>query len=116
MFKKLALAAVSVFAIACGGGGGGGALFCTFSTGGTQSCAGYSGLTGAERTAEETACKDESGTTASSCPSSGLVGCCTTKASGSGQTFTTEACYYAGTAADLQSACTSANGTWSTSS
>jgi hypothetical protein len=87
------------------GGGGTGDLFCSTSSG----CLGFKNLTAAQKTAETTACAQQSGTAVSACPSAGLVGCCTQTSSG----VTAEICYYAGTVSDLMTSCASASGTWS---
>lgn len=54
-------------------------------------------------------CTNLKGTQVASCPTTGLVGCCTIAQ------VTTETCYYKGQAANLQSTCTSNGGTWATS-
>jgi hypothetical protein len=52
------------------------------------------------------------GTTATSCPSTNLAGCCTITTAG----VSVETCYYDSTITSSdQSSCTSENGTWSTS-
>jgi hypothetical protein len=88
-----------------------GDFFCsTMSGGAEQLCFVYKHLTAAQQSAASTACTQQHGTAVTSCPSAGLVGCCTETASG----VTAESCNYAGTASDLMTACASASGTWST--
>jgi hypothetical protein len=52
------------------------------------------------------ACTAVGGTVTQHCPTANLVGCCVTDAGTS--------CYYVGTAAELQSSCSTDNGTWTT--
>ena len=52
-------------------------------------------------------------TVVSSCPTSGLVGCCTLEA-GTITGILTEICYYMGTASMQESACTGDRNDWST--
>jgi hypothetical protein len=93
-------------------------VFCSASFAGTQVCYGYTNLTSDQQNAVTSSCTGTlQGKIVSSCPTSGLLGCCKTSVSGG---YTQEECYYgddAGTssASADQMACTSANGTWSTS-
>jgi hypothetical protein len=79
---------------------------------GNQFCYVYKNLTSDQESAEQQACKAQSGASVvTSCPSASLVGCCTQTQAG----VAVEACYYFGTASTDQQACTQAAGTWSTS-
>jgi hypothetical protein len=90
---------------ACSGPGSDG-VHCAVTIAGAQQCYGYTGLTGQQTSAERDTCTAQGGSLVDSCPS-GYVGCCSTTTAG----FTTEQCYYAGTAATLKTSCP---GTWST--
>ncbi len=55
-------------------------------------------------------CTNGGGTVASACPTTGLLGCCTSSFSG-GDTYVSESCYYTGDGAELKRSCGA--GTWS---
>ena len=117
MIKQLSFVAAVVMSMsmaACGGGGGGGGgTYCVVGSGtAQQTCTGFKDESSTTKDAEKQACSQNSGTIVSSCPTASLVGCCTYDSAG----YTTEACYYEGTADQFMSACESqSNGTWSTS-
>jgi hypothetical protein len=62
----------------------------------------------------ENTCRENKGTSMPSCPTAGLLGCCTIGLDMTG----TEVCTYSGsalgTAADQQASCTASEGSWST--
>jgi hypothetical protein len=92
-----------------GGGGGGSGLYCSVPS--SMVCYGYKNLPSEDTQSETSACTAESGTIVSSCPSDGLVGCCSyTEA-----TIDTEECYYmAGSASEDMSSCSALSGTFTT--
>ncbi|MEO6952769.1 MAG: hypothetical protein ABI321_13260 [Polyangia bacterium] len=114
MYTKLVLTALTAFMMACGGGSGGTSggesTFCVNSTGGEQTCNGYTNVDSAFKSAEDSSCKSVNGTVASSCPTSGLDGCCHVAANG----VKSETCFYQNNAADEQSSCVSNGDTWTT--
>ena len=95
------------------GGSNGSQVACvTTSPNGTMGCTLLLDLSPAGVTDATNNCK---GTVASSCPTAGLIGCCDIPSAGSGS-VPSEICSYSGTAASLESNCTSVfKGTWSTS-
>jgi hypothetical protein len=97
---------VSALVLACSSGSGGssGTLYCSVEIAGAAQCSGYSNLTPDEQTAEQAACADEQGAVVGVCPD-GYVGCCATSTAG----YDLKQCYYAGTAATLEAAC---SGVW----
>jgi hypothetical protein len=105
----------SVAAIACGSssnGGGSSSVFCSSSFGGQQQCYGYTNLTSDQANSVSGSCTGSlQGKVVSSCPTSGLTGCCKYTAGG----ISTEDCFYSSDAATDKQVCTSENGTWSTS-
>jgi hypothetical protein len=108
----------------CGSGGGTGSgsgttspsdagtesLSCTLSVDGDEVCMQMLNVSAEEASAATQECVKENGTSATTCPSTGLVGCCATTVGGS---VATAECYYsASTAAQEQADCT---GQWTTS-
>jgi hypothetical protein len=91
--------------------GGASSVYCSLTVQGQTACIILLNVPSAQVSAEDQACTNQGGTTVSSCPSSGLVGCCTIVIGG----LSTEQCVYFGTASDEQSSCTQTGGTWSTS-
>jgi hypothetical protein len=91
--------------------GGTSSAYCSLTVQGQTACIIFSNLTSAELSAADQSCTSQGGTTVSSCPSSGVVGCCTMVNSG----ISAEECLYFGTASADQSQCTQSGGTWSTS-
>jgi uncharacterized lipoprotein NlpE involved in copper resistance len=77
--------------------------------GGLLSCVINTNVLTSEETTVQNECTGNKGTLVGSCPTSGLVGCCTETNAG----VTSEACYYAGVESELKSNCGS--GTWTTS-
>jgi hypothetical protein len=109
-----AVAALGPAAEGCSSSKGSGAaaaastsLYCSVTVAGVQECFGYSNLTAQEQSAERSACTGEGGTIVPVCPV-GNFGCCSTTTAG----LDVSECYYAGTAAQAQAACT---GTWTSS-
>jgi hypothetical protein len=93
------------------GGDGGTNVFCSETTAGVPYCFGYENYPPTLVSGFETTCTTtDKGTVISSCPSAGLVGCCTIQG-----TNTVVSCDYSGTASADQGMCTGLSGTWSTS-
>ncbi|MGO8994454.1 MAG: hypothetical protein ACLQVI_14140 [Polyangiaceae bacterium] len=83
-------------------------LYCNVKTSaGEASCLIQKDVATAEQSTLQNECTSNGGTSASSCPTTGLVGCCTQPE----ENFTLETCYYAGTASQLKTEC---SGTWTT--
>ena len=91
------------------GGGSGASVSCVISQSGSPvTCMTYEDLSPSQVTQEQSNCSVETGQVVTTCPF-GEVGCCTANA-GTGLTKT---CYYVGTVASLEPACTQQGGTWS---
>jgi hypothetical protein len=110
LFALLSLAA-------CGSStSGSNSLFCSQNMAGSESCVAYKGFTSDQQSTLNSECTSASGSVVSSCPSAGLLGCCTTSVSG----YSVEECYYGGdsgvglSASQEESSCTMGSGTWST--
>ncbi len=111
VFALLSLAACSSGT----SGGGSNSLVCSTNTGGVESCVEYKGFTSDQQSSLNSSC---TGSVVSSCPTAGLLGCCTTTVS----SYTVESCSYGSTdggfgltASDEESSCKTISGTWSTS-
>lgn len=120
----------AIAAVGCGssssnntGSTGSPSTYCSASIATTQVCYGYTNLTSQQQSSVDQSCKSSlNGKVVSSCPTDGIIGCCTTKSS-----YNTEVCYYqsssdAGTMVDAgtmsntyKQSCDSQGGTWSTS-
>jgi hypothetical protein len=87
-------------ACATSGGPGGGVAACQVADG----CAELKDLTPAGVTSANTNCPKSGGTVVSSCPVTGLLGCCKQAPVATGDYL--ETCFYSGNAMDLQSECT----------
>jgi hypothetical protein len=111
-------AVVGVGCSSSSSGGGGGStppgVYCNTNLGGVQTCYGYSNLNSDQTNAVTMECTSSlMGTVASSCPTSGQVGCCQSTVSG----YTINECYYCGSASTYQMACTAQSGaTWTAGS
>jgi len=94
----------------------GGSFNCDYKVASYEYCYSYSGLTSSQTSAEQTACKAESGaTTPSSCPTANKSGCCE-KIPLTGSSITYGYCTYGVPSASqsaLKTACTASKGTWS---
>jgi hypothetical protein len=97
------------------GSGSGGGFNCDYKVGPYEYCYSYTGLTSSQMSAEQTACKAESGaTTPSSCSTKNQSGCCE-KIPLTGSSITYGYCTYGVPSADvsaLKTACTTSKGTW----
>lgn len=130
---KLCLAAsllAALAAVGCSSSGSGSpgstssGVFCELTIATAQTCGGSTSYTASQQSQAKSACTQQGGTVVSSCPTSGLVGCCTAKVSGN---ISQETCTYlpggdAGSMVDagaMQSSaktgCENQGGTWSTS-
>jgi hypothetical protein len=91
------------------GAGGGMVLVCDESTIATvNQCTKTTGLPASLYSATESMCTQQGGKVVSSCPTSGVIGCCTNGDS--------EGCFYTGgTSPMTQAQCTMVGGTWSAS-
>jgi hypothetical protein len=87
-------------------------VYCSVTTGGKESsCVASRNFPSSQQGTLESDCTKNGGTVALSCPTSGVVGCCTQNQSAAGVTVEIETCSYAGTASALKAQC---SGTWST--
>jgi hypothetical protein len=93
----------------CGGSGSGSGsnsdFGCSLKVVGQQYCYAYSKLASDSASSARSACSSQGGTVVNSCPTDGLVGCCSMAQSG----MTFQSCYYFGTASTDEMACP---GTW----
>lgn len=106
------LASATVALLGCGGSGGG-SLSCDFTQSGQHVCQDYMFSLSSEKAAGSATCKQEGGTEVSACSHAGAMGGCEATASdGQGHTVTQTTWYYDLTAAQVMSACTSANYTY----
>ena len=87
-------------------------VVCSVKSGATQtSCVTSRNFPSSEQSTLENDCTKNGGTLVSSCPTSGVIGCCTQSDSAVGTTVEIETCSYSGTASALKAQC---SGTWST--
>ena len=95
-----------------GGGTSGTSVHCSTMTGPDTVCFNYAGLMPDQVSMAQTACTQGMGTVVASCPTSNVIGCCTMPVG----RLSTEACYYGSSnPSAYMTACSSQNGTWSTS-
>lgn len=115
-------ACLGLFTMGCGGSNSA-SYSCDITKSGTHTCSDYSvsvtsGDISALTGAGQTACTSQGGTSVASCSHTGAVGGCkiTSSASSGGNTVTNVATswYYSGTAANVMTLCTAANGTFVT--
>jgi hypothetical protein len=129
---KLALAAsllAAFAAVGCGSsssnspGSSSSGIFCSVSTGATTACSGTLNVPSADESTYKSDCTKGGGTIVDSCPTKGLIGCCTEKGSSN---YSVVSCTY-GVSTDAgmmdagamgnaeKTACQNGGGTWSTS-
>ena len=88
-------------------------VYCAVHTGSTEtSCVTTSNVPTSEEGTAQNECTGNGGTLASSCPTSGVVGCCTQTETSVAANVTAQTCFYEGSASALKSQCGS--GTWTT--
>jgi hypothetical protein len=85
-------------------------VYCAVHTGSTEtSCITTTNVPTSEEGTAENECTGNGGAIAGSCPSSGIIGCCTQTESTIAANVTAETCFCAGTASTLKGEC---SGTW----
>jgi hypothetical protein len=81
-------------------------VICSVHSGSTEtSCVISREFPSSEQTTLENDCTGNGGTVVGACPSSGLVGCCTTNETVAAVSVQVETCAYSGTATEVKSQC-----------